>query len=320
MEQNNISKEAKAASTTETKAAATTETKAAATEAKAANVVAEEPKKRVVIDMDDVAKLSPWLGRHQKFTKGLFKFLKVDKVNDLHEHNIDNPGGGPGFVRGMLEELDIKLKIDNEEVLDNLPEGAFITVSNHHFGALDGIILIDIVAQRRPKFRVMVNMMLNYISGMRDNFIAVDALASDDPKKKAVSMKGIKQAIMQVRSGEPVGFFPAGAVAKVNWRLRLKDREWQPNIIRLIEQLKVPVVPIFFHGSQSWWFNFLGVTAWQLRSLRHPAEVFRKRHKTFHITVGQPISVEEQRKHMGSLEEFGQYLKETTYKLRDNDK
>jgi putative hemolysin len=320
MEQNNISNDAKAASTTETKAAATTETKAAATEAKAANVVAEEPKKRVVIDMDDVAKLSPWLGRHQKFTKGLFKFLKVDKVNDLHEHNIDNPGGGPGFVRGMLEELDIKLKIDNEEVLDNLPEGAFITVSNHHFGALDGIILIDIVAQRRPKFRVMVNMMLNYISGMRDNFIAVDALASDDPKKKAVSMKGIKQAIMQVRSGEPVGFFPAGAVAKVNWRLRLKDREWQPNIIRLIEQLKVPVVPIFFHGSQSWWFNFLGVTAWQLRSLRHPAEVFRKRHKTFHITVGQPISVEEQRKHMGSLEEFGQYLKETTYKLRDNDK
>lgn len=325
MEQNNISNEAKAASTTETKAAATeakaaTETKAATTEAKAANVAAEEPKKRVVIDMDDVAKLSPWLGRHQKFTKGLFKFLKVDKVNDLHEHNIDNPGGGPGFVRGMLEELDIKLKIDNEEVLDNLPEGAFITVSNHHFGALDGIILIDIVAQRRPKFRVMVNMMLNYISGMRDNFIAVDALASDDPKKKAVSMKGIKQAIMQVRSGEPVGFFPAGAVAKVNWRLRLKDREWQPNIIRLIEQLKVPVVPIFFHGSQSWWFNFLGLTAWQLRSLRHPAEVFRKRHKTFHITVGQPISVEEQRKHMGSLEEFGQYLKETTYKLRDNDK
>jgi putative hemolysin len=320
MEQNNISNEAKTTSTTKTKAAAATEAKAAATEAKAANVVAEEPKKRVVIDMDDVAKLSPWLGRHQKFTKGLFKFLKVDKVNDLHEHNIDNPGGGPGFVRGMLEELDIKLKIDNEEVLDNLPEGAFITVSNHHFGALDGIILIDIVAQRRPKFKVMVNMMLNYISGMRDNFIAVDALASDDPKKKAVSMKGIKQAIMQVRSGEPVGFFPAGAVAKVNWRLRLKDREWQPNIIRLIEQLKVPVVPIFFHGSQSWWFNFLGVTAWQLRSLRHPAEVFRKRHKTFHITVGQPISVEEQRKHMGSLEEFGQYLKETTYKLRDNDK
>ena len=280
-------------------------------------VQGEEPLKRRVLDEEDVAKMSPWLGRHPKFIKRLFKFLSIDKVNDLHEHNIDNPGGGPGFVRGMLEELDIKLRIDNAEVLDKLPEGAFVTVSNHHFGALDGIILIDIVASRRPKYKVMVNMVLNHISGMRSNFIAVDALASDDPKKKAVSMKGIKDAIRQVRSGEPVGFFPAGAVAKVNWRGRLKDREWQPNIIRLIEQFKVPVVPIFFHGSQSWWFNFLGITFWQLRTLRHPAEVFRKRHKEFHVTIGEPISVEEQQKHMGSQKEFGEYLRKETYKLRE---
>lgn len=277
----------------------------------------KEPIKRVVLDMDDVKKASPWLGRHPKLVRRLFKFLSFDKVNDLHEHNIDNPGGGPGFVRGMLDELDIKLKIDNEQVLDNLPEGAFVTVSNHHFGALDGIILIDLVASRRPKYKVMVNMVLNHITGMRPNFIAVDAMASDDPKKKAVSMKGIKDAIRQVRDGEPVGFFPAGAVAKVNWRLRLTDREWQPNIIRLIQQLKVPVVPIFFHGSQSWWFNFLGVVAWQLRTLRHPAEVFRKRHKTFHITVGDPISVEEQLKHCGSQKEFGDFLRNETYRLRE---
>lgn len=295
------------------------DTKAAAEHSVNENVAAKpaEAVKRVVLDFDDVKKASPWLGRHPKLVKWLFKFLSFDKVNALHEHNIDNPGGGPGFVRGMLEELDIKLKIDNEEVLDNLPEGAFVTVSNHHFGALDGIILIDLIASRRPKYKVMVNMVLNHISGMRPNFIAVDALASDDPKKKAVSMKGIKEAIMQVRSGEPVGFFPAGAVGKVNWRGRLHDREWQPNIIRLIEQFKVPVIPIFFHGSQSWWFNFLGLTFWQLRTLRHPAEVFRKRHKTFHITVGNPISVEEQKLHMGSQKEFGEYLCNETYKLRE---
>lgn len=277
-----------------------------------------QPVKRVVLDLDDVAKMSPWLGRHPGIVRRLFKFLSFDKVNALHEHNIDNPGGGPGFVRGMLEELDIKLKIDNEAVLDNLPQGAFVTVSNHHFGALDGIILIDMVASRRPKYRVMVNMVLNHISGMRSNFIAVDALASDDPKKKAVSMKGIKDAIKLVRSGEPVGFFPAGAVAKVNWKGRLRDLQWQPSVIRLIQQLKVPVVPIFFHGSQSWWFNFLGVVCWPLRTLRHPAEVFRKRHKTFHITVGNPISVDEQLKHASSVEELGRFLREETYKLRDN--
>ena len=176
-------------------------------------------------------------------------------------------------------------------MLDNLPEGAFVTVSNHHFGALDGIILIDLIASRRPRYKVMVNMFLNYIWAMRPNFIAVDAMASDDPKKKAVSMAGIREVIKMVRRGDPVGFFPAGAVAKVNWRGRLQDRQWQPTIIQIIDKLKVPVVPIFFHGSQSWWFNFLGVVCWQARTFRHPAEVFRKKGKTFHITVGEPISL-----------------------------
>ena len=164
----------------------------------------------------------------------------------------------------------------------------------------------------------MVNMFLNYIWAMRPNFIAVDQSASADPKKKAVSMAGIKEAIKLVRSGEPVGFFPAGAVGKTNWRGRLKDREWQESIIRLAQQLKVPVIPIFFHGSQSWFFNFLGVTCWQLRSLLHPREVFRKRHKTFTVTVGDPISVEEQQAHMGSLKEFGDFLRAQTYDLRDD--
>ncbi len=274
-----------------------------------------EPVKRDVLNADDVARMVPRLGKHPRLIRWLLRFLKIDKVNEIHEHNIDHPG--PAFVRGLLTDLDIKLRVDNGQVLDHLPEGAFVTVSNHHFGALDGIILIDLIASHRPRYKVMVNMFLNYISGMRPNFIAVDAMASDDPKKKAVSMKGIKEAIRMVRGGDPVGFFPAGAVGKVNWRLRLKDREWQPNIIRLIDQLNVPVIPIFFHGSNSWWFNFLGVTCWQLRTLRHPAEVFRKRGKTFHVTVGEPISVEEQSRHKGSLAEFGQFLREQTYGLRD---
>lgn len=274
----------------------------------------ETPVKPTVLDYDDIAKMVPKLQGKKKFVNGLLKFLSVDKVNKLHSDNCHTPGHE--FTNGLLRDLDIKLKIDNEEVLNNLPEGAFITVSNHPFGALDGISLINVVGNRRPEFKVMVNMVLNYISAMRPNFIAVDALASDDPKKKAVSMNGIKQAIMQVRRGNPIGFFPAGAVSKVNIKGELEDRDWQPTIIRLIQQMKVPVVPIYFHGSNSWWFNFLGVVCWQLRTLRLPAEVFRKKGKTLHISIGDPISVEEQLAHAGSVEELGKFLKDKTYALR----
>lgn len=274
----------------------------------------ETPIKRTVLDYNDISQMVPWFKGKEKLVNRLLKFLSVDKVNWLHDHNCDTPG--PEFATGLLKDLEIKLRIDNEELLDKLPEGAFITVSNHPFGALDGISLIHIIASRRPKFKVMVNMVLNYISAMRPNFIAVDALASDDPKKKAVSMQGIKSAIMQVRRGEPIGFFPAGAVSKVNFKGQLEDREWQPTIVRLIQQMKVPVVPIYFHGSNSWWFNFLGVVCWQLRTLRLPAEVFRKKGSTLHISIGEPISVEEQLQHSGTVEELGQFLKDKTYALR----
>lgn len=270
--------------------------------------------KRTVLDYNDVAAMVPFFKGKEKLVNTLLRWLDVDKVNWIHDHNFDTPG--PQFCRGLLEDLEIKLKIDNEKVLDNLPEGPFITVSNHPFGALDGITLIDIVGSRRPEFKVMVNMVLNYIVAMRPNFIAVDALASDDPAKKAVSMKGIKEAIVQVRRGKPIGFFPAGAVSKLNGHLRLEDRDWQPSIIRLIQQLKVPVIPIFFHGSNSWWFNFLGIVSWQLRTLRLPAEVFRRKGDTIHVSVGDPISVEEQLAHSGSVEELGKYLKAKTYELR----
>lgn len=277
----------------------------------------EKIQKPTVLDAEDIGKMVPFLGRHQRLTRWLMRALSMDKVNALHANNCRKPSGAE-VVRGMLHDLDITVVAENGEVLQNLPEGAFITVSNHHFGALDGIILIDLIARRRPKYKVMVNMFLNYIWAMRPNFIAVDQQASADPKKKAVSMAGIKEAIRLVRQGDPVGFFPAGAVGKTNWRGRLQDREWQESVIRLIQQLKVPVIPIFFHGSQSWWFNFLGVVCWQLRTFRHPAEVFRKRHKTFTVTVGDPISVDTLKEHMGSTKELGDFLRHATYSLRDD--
>lgn len=268
-----------------------------------------------VLDYDDVRRLVPKLDGHEKLVNWVLKFLSVDKVNGVHSRNCDTPG--PEFVKRLLfDEFKLTLRIDNEEILNNLPEGAFVTVSNHPFGALDGIALIHLIASRRPEYKVMVNMVLNAITAMRPNFIAVDALASNDPKKKAVSMQGIRQVIKQLRIGAPVGFFPAGAVSKINWKGELNDREWQPTVTRLIQQAKVPVIPIFFHGSNSWWFNFLGKVSWQLRTLRLPAEVFRKIGTEMHISVGEPISVEEQIQHQGTIEEFGQYLKEKTYELR----
>ena len=270
-----------------------------------------------VLNYDDVAQAIPALKGHRRIVRALLHLLRVDKVNAWHGACADTPG--PEFVRRLLaEQLDVKVEVDDPgHVLDNLPAGAFITVSNHPYGALDGIILIYLITRRRPEFRVMVNMILNHISAMRPNFIAVDPSESSDPAKRAVSVAGIRQVLTLLKSGSPVGFFPAGAMSKTTRHDGLQDRPWQSVVLNLIRRARVPVIPVYFHGGNSTICNIMGHVCWPLRSLMLPAEVDKKRHSTIRVSIGAPISPEAQAAHNGSAEELGTFLRARTYALRN---
>ena len=277
------------------------------------NTQAPQRIKPTVLDYDDICKVAPFFKGKEKLVNKVLHWLSVDKANDFNSRNLGLQGHE--FSHNLLTELNADIQISNSHVLDNMPDGPFITVSNHPFGALDGVTLIDIVGSRRPDFKVMVNMILNNIGGLNSSFIAVDALASNDPAKRAVSVKGITDAMRHVKQGHPLGFFPAGAVSKLGWNLRIQDREWQPSVIRIIQKLKVPVIPIYFHGHNSWIFILLGMIDWRLRTLRLPGEVFRKGNNKFRVSVGNVISPEEMAQY-STPEELGVFLKEQTYKLK----
>lgn len=268
--------------------------------------------KRTVLDYDDICQMAPFFKGKPRLVNFLMRLLDVDKVNWIHDHNCDTPG--VPFVQGLLNDLDITMEVEGREVLENLPQGSFITVSNHPFGALDGIMLIKLIGEYRPDFKVMVNMILNYISAMRPNFIAVDAHEGTDPAHRAVSVHGITESIRHVRDGHPLGFFPAGAVSKFSRNLRVEDRPWQPSVMRIIQKMKVPVIPICFHGRNSLWSLFLGMVDWRLRTLRLPAEVFRRKGDTFRISVGQPILPETIGQY--DTEQLASFLKQQVYALK----
>lgn len=267
-----------------------------------------------VLNYDDIRKMVPALEGHEKLVNKVLHLLSIDKVNRIHSDYCDTPGI-PFAQRLVKEEFKWKLRIDNLDVLAGFKDGPFITVSNHPFGSYDGILLLDIVGTFRPDYKVMVNLILNQIQAMRPNFIAVDPLKSDDPEKKKITMQGIRTAMKHVKEGHPLGFFPAGAVAKVDKTLHVNDREWQPSVIRLIHQLKVPVIPIFFHGHNSTFFNILGMIDWRLRTLRLPGEIMKTYGKEVHVSIGSPISVERQNE-CGSVEALGEMLRAETYKLK----
>lgn len=266
-----------------------------------------------VLDYETLCELAPFFKGKPRLAKLYCKLLGMDKVNELHRNNCQDPGAP--CAKGALKDLGITMSVDNEDELDSLPEGAFITISNHPFGALDGIMLINLLASRRKDYKVIVHLILTYVTALRSLFIPVDPKGSNDPIKKAISMRGIREAMKHVRDGHPVGIFPAGTVAKVNSKLEVADCKWQPAIIRMIQQLKVPVVPIYFHGKNSLISYLLGNISIALRALLLPSEIFRKRGAIMRVTVGKPISVEEQAQYE-TIEEFTAFLKERTFAMK----
>ncbi|KAA6303222.1 MAG: hypothetical protein EZS26_000585 [Candidatus Ordinivivax streblomastigis] len=274
--------------------------------------------KEKLVSKDDIKTLHPvFRGRTGNvLIKALCSFTGINKLNAVYDGSKQAPDG-LAFVTDLLDKQGITRQIENYEVLDTFHDQPFITVSNHPYGHLDGIIAISIVAAKRPDFKMMVNWMLNKIDTMADHFIGVNPYAKDSKMSTLQSsFGGVKQSLEHIRNGHPLGLFPAGGVSLPHWTRDPEDREWQVPVLKLIKKSKVPVVPMYISGNNSWFYRFLGLISWRVRMVRLLHEITNKRGKTIVIRLGEPITVEEQSQYP-DIEAFGAFLKERTYALKN---
>ena len=246
------------------------------------------------------------------------KLTGVDHVNETH-NRVGEAGipDGPEFAKGILDDVGIDFKIGHADRLNKLPEGPFIAIANHIYGHVDGICLVDLLGHVRPKTKVMVNEFLMWIKGLTPNFISVNPSLGIKGGATSTSINGVKAALLNLREGEPLALFPSGAVAdlKPSRGWTLEEREWQEAAIKLIRKAKVPVIPIYIHGHNSWISLVLGAISWKLRTLRLPSEMFRRKSYDFRVSVHDPIMPEQYAQYK-TPEELGVFLKNETYKMK----
>ena len=226
------------------------------------------------------------------FARLLMRTLCIDKVNDLYDRNTSHKG--PDFARSVLNDIGVSYEVINSQILDNLPSGPFITISNHPYGSIDGVMLVDLFGHIRSDYKVMVNRFLSRIKALDDNFICVTPVGNHKAPPSRESIAGIKDAMRQIREGHPLGIFPSGAVSDLSLSDGcVRDRQWQEQVVRLIRRLNVPVIPVAFLDRNSNFYYSLGLVDWRVRLLRLPAEVFNKRGKRTRIALGEIITPEE---------------------------
>ena len=99
-----------------------------------------------LLTIQELEHLSPlFRGRvGQALARGTMRLLSVDRLNALYDRHAHLRGAD--FARSVLEDLgiDYEVFVESEEAeaqLHTLDETPFITISNHPYGSIDGVIL-----------------------------------------------------------------------------------------------------------------------------------------------------------------------------------
>lgn len=241
-----------------------------------------------LINKDDFSKatnLEKW--KLEALSSPLMKLLKIDEVNRVYK--MYGHLQGADFTHSLLKELEITYQVEEND-LKNIPEeGAFIAISNHPYGGIDGLILLDIFVSKRPDFKIMANFLLQKIKSLESYVVPVNPFDSVDVNKS--SLKGIKQTLECLQNGNPIGVFPAGEVSSFQSNTKLiTDREWKPIIGKILSKANVPIIPVHFSGTNSYLFNLLGMVHPAFRTVKLPSELFNKKGSVIKVRIGKPIS------------------------------
>lgn len=249
----------------------------------------------------------------------LMKVLKISTLNKIYDRNKHL--SEIEFLNAILDEFQIKFEIPEED-LKRLPkDGAYITISNHPLGGIDGILLLKLMLEREPNFKIIANFLLHRIEPMKPYIMPVNPFENHKDAKSSVI--GIKETLRHLSDGKPLGMFPAGEVSTYKDGKLMVDKPWEEGAIKVIRKAQVPVVPIYFHAKNSKLFYFLSKINDTLRTAKLPSELLTQKDRVIKVRIGKPISVAEQNEHQ-SLNDYCDFLRRKTYMLAnsfdDNEK
>lgn len=240
----------------------------------------------------------------------ILKILKISTINKIYNRNkhLSNLE----FLDALLKEFKIRFEIPDED-LKRLPkEGAYITVSNHPLGGVDGILLLKLMIEQRSDFKIIANFLLHKIEPLIPYIMPVNPFENRKDVKSSVT--GFKNALLHLKEGHPLGIFPAGEVSTYRDGKLLVDKKWEAAAMKLAKKAKVPIVPIYFHAKNSPLFYRLSKISDTLRTAKLPSELLTQKNRVIKVRIGRPISVKDQEQHE-TLEEFSDFIRKKTYML-----
>ncbi|NHQ74435.1 acyltransferase [Roseovarius gahaiensis] len=202
------------------------------------------------------------------------------------------PTGQP-FWRAALDTMGVDL-LTPENQLANIPrEGPVVAVANHPHGLVDGMILADLIGRRRTDYKILTRALLTGIDEVAASYmIPVPFPHEPDAQRKSVEMRA--KAMAHLKEGGLISVFPSGVVASSDTLFGpAVEREWNVFTAQMIRRSGATVVPIYFPGSNSRWYQMANRISPTLRQSLLLHEVVHSCNKPQKPVVGAPVSAEK---------------------------
>jgi putative hemolysin len=226
----------------------------------------------------------------------------------------DEVAAGADFWRVMIERYGLSIEFIGGG-LDNLPDqGPLITISNHPYGILDGLILGHLLNEARGDFRILANQ----VFGKAPEIDRVILPVSFDDTREAVArnLQTRKAALDYVKAGGAIGVFPGGTVSTSATPFSPpRDPGWRNFTAKLVTQSDAAVVPIYFDGRNSRLFQIASHAHVTLRLGLLINEFKRQAGKPVRIVIGTPIPRAELDKYRSAPKAMMDFLRQSTYDL-----
>ncbi|MGF1695094.1 lysophospholipid acyltransferase family protein [Vibrio kyushuensis] len=196
------------------------------------------------------------------------------------------------FMNYTLSALNVRYLVEQGEVAAIPTSGPTVIVANHPLGAIEGVILADLIGTIRQDVKVLANQMLKRLPEIDDLFIGIDVFNGKDSRR--TNANAVREAHRHLADGGLLIVFPAGEVSTYQGNsTTLSDIEWSQSVAKFIKRSQAVTVPIFINGQNSPLFYQAGKVHPLLRTALLGRELLNKKATSIAISIGSAIPYSE---------------------------
>ncbi|WP_240784183.1 lysophospholipid acyltransferase family protein [Tabrizicola caldifontis] len=239
---------------------------------------------------------------------------KVQLLRLIRQFEKSGAPFGPPFWPKAIRHMGIRIDTPAEEIARIPRTGPLVVVSNHPSGLVDGMVLAEMVNRVRSDFKILTRSLLTGIPEVEEFMIPVPFPHEDNARELGLQMR--EETMKHLKAGGVIILFPAGKVAmSEGWWGPAVEGEWNLFTHKIVKSTGATILPIYFPGQNSRWFQIANQISDTLRQGLLLYEIKRCLFKPTRPVIGEPILPDELKNWEGNPRGFLAWLREHTLAL-----